>query len=155
MTQAPGLPPWAALLVAVLLVAGALVALIGLIGLIRLRTFYDRVHAPTMGSSMGAGLIALASIICFSAAEGETVRARGSDRHLRHADHPGDLHAPREGRAIPRPLRGFGCAACPIGTGFVAVRRGVRERDRAAATLAGRIAGPAAESAAAARITGV
>lgn len=70
MIQAPNLPPWAGVLVAILLVAGALVALIGSIGLLRLRTFYDRVHAPTMGSSMGVGLVALASMVCFSALEG-------------------------------------------------------------------------------------
>lgn len=70
MIQAPALPPWAALLVAILLVGGALVALIGSIGLLRLKSFYERVHAPTMGSSLGVGLVSLASMVCFSALEG-------------------------------------------------------------------------------------
>jgi len=66
MIQAPNLPLWAAILVGILVIAGALVALIGSIGLIRMRSFYERVHPPTLGSSMGVALIALASIICFS-----------------------------------------------------------------------------------------
>lgn len=71
MIQAPDLPTWAAILVGALLIAGALVALIGSIGLVRLQTFYDRVHPPTLGSSMGVALVALASVICFSALQGK------------------------------------------------------------------------------------
>jgi len=66
MIQAPDLPPWAALIVAFLVVAGAIFALIGSLGLVRMKSFYERVHPPTMGSSLGVALIALASIICFS-----------------------------------------------------------------------------------------
>jgi multicomponent K+:H+ antiporter subunit G len=66
MIQAPDLPPWAALIVALLVLAGASFALIGSIGLVRMKSFYERVHPPTMGSSLGVALIALASIICFS-----------------------------------------------------------------------------------------
>jgi multicomponent K+:H+ antiporter subunit G len=40
--------------------------LLGSIGLIRLKSFYDRVHAPTLGTSFGTLLICLASIVCFS-----------------------------------------------------------------------------------------
>lgn len=60
------LPPWAAALTAVLLVAGATVALVGSLGLLRLGTFYERVHAPTLGATLGTVFIALASVICFS-----------------------------------------------------------------------------------------
>ena len=66
MIQAPDLPPWAALIVALLILAGASFALIGSIGLVLMKSFYERVHPPTMGSSLGVALIALASIICFS-----------------------------------------------------------------------------------------
>lgn len=66
MTQAPDLPPWAAIMVGGLVIAGALMALIGSLGLVRMRTFYDRVHPPTIGSSSAVVLIALASVICFS-----------------------------------------------------------------------------------------
>lgn len=66
MIQAPDLPAWAAFVVSVLCVAGAAVTLVGALGLIRLRSFYERVHAPTLGTTMGTCLIALASITCFS-----------------------------------------------------------------------------------------
>ncbi|KFG89975.1 putative monovalent cation/H+ antiporter subunit G [Sphingobium herbicidovorans NBRC 16415] len=66
MIQAPDLPGWAAALVALLLLSGALAALVGSIGLLRMRSFYDRVHPPTLGSTLGMALIVLASIICFS-----------------------------------------------------------------------------------------
>lgn len=52
------------------MIAGPLVALLKAIGLLRMTSFYERVHPPTMGSSMGVGLIALASIICFSVLRG-------------------------------------------------------------------------------------
>ena len=60
------LPSWVALLVAVLSLAGALLTLIGSIGLVRLRTFYERLHPPTMGSTMGIGLVLVASMLLFS-----------------------------------------------------------------------------------------
>lgn len=66
MIQAPDLPAWAALTVALLLLGGAAVTLIGSLGLLRLKTFYDRVHPPTLGSSLGMALTVLASIVCFS-----------------------------------------------------------------------------------------
>ncbi len=66
MIQAPDLPLWAALIVGLLVLAGAGITLIGSLGLLRLNSFFDRVHAPTLGSSMGAMLIVLASIVCFS-----------------------------------------------------------------------------------------
>jgi multicomponent K+:H+ antiporter subunit G len=66
MIQAPDLPVWAALLVALLVLGGSAMALIGSIGLLRLRTFYERVHPPTIGSSLGMALVVLASIVCFS-----------------------------------------------------------------------------------------
>ena len=66
MIQAPDLPSWAAALVALLLLVGAGFALIGSIGLLRLKTFYDRVHPPTLGSTLGMALIVLSSIVCFS-----------------------------------------------------------------------------------------
>ena len=66
MIQAPDLPAWAALIVALLVLAGAGFTLIGSIGLLRFRTLYDRVHPPTLGSSAGSALIIVASILCFS-----------------------------------------------------------------------------------------
>src|SRR5689334_21327009 len=63
------LPPAVAVLVAVLVVAGAAFALIGSIGLLRLSTFYERIHPPTMGTTLGLGLVLLASMLLFSALE--------------------------------------------------------------------------------------
>ena len=66
MILVPDLPPWAAILVAILVIGGAGLTLTGSIGLLRVRTFYDRLHPPTMGSSGGTLLIVAASIVCFS-----------------------------------------------------------------------------------------
>lgn len=77
MIQAPELPAWAALIVALLLLAGSAITLIGSIGLLRLKTFYDRIHPPTLGSSLGMALIVLGSIVCFS-----VLRARPSVHEL-------------------------------------------------------------------------
>lgn len=66
MTQAPDLPAWAALLVAFLILLGAGVTLVGSLGLLRLKSFYERVHAPTLGTTLGMGSIILGSIVCFS-----------------------------------------------------------------------------------------
>ncbi len=66
MIQAPDLPAWAALLVALFVLAGAAFALIGSLGLLRLGSFYDRVHSPTLGTTFGVVLIILGSMLCFS-----------------------------------------------------------------------------------------
>lgn len=60
------IPLWAAILIAVLVVGGALFTLIGAYGLMRFRGFYPRVHAPTLGTSLGMVGIAFASILYFS-----------------------------------------------------------------------------------------
>lgn len=67
MSEAAELPAWAALLTAILVLVGAAVALIGSIGLLRLGSFYERVHAPTLGTTLGTGCILMASMIYFSA----------------------------------------------------------------------------------------
>ena len=66
MMLAPDLPLWAAVLVSLFIVAGAAITLTGAIGLVRLKTFYQRVHAPTLGATMGTALILLGSVVCFS-----------------------------------------------------------------------------------------
>ncbi|MGH6951069.1 MAG: monovalent cation/H(+) antiporter subunit G [Vitreimonas sp.] len=66
MIEAPELPLWAAILTALLVVAGAAFTLIGAVGLTRLNVFYQRVHAPTLGATLGATLILLGSMLCFS-----------------------------------------------------------------------------------------
>jgi multicomponent K+:H+ antiporter subunit G len=66
MTPAELLPAWAALLVALLVLIGGGLALTGAIGALKLATFFERIHAPTLGTSWGTGAIVLASILCFS-----------------------------------------------------------------------------------------
>lgn len=73
MIHASNLPLWVALLVAVFLVAGSGLTLIGAIGAVRLKSFYERVHAPTLGTTWGAGGILIASMIFFSVAEARPV----------------------------------------------------------------------------------
>jgi multicomponent K+:H+ antiporter subunit G len=63
------LPPVVAVLVAVLVVLGAALALLGSVGLLRMRTFYERVHPPTMGTTLGVGCTAAGWVLLFSAAE--------------------------------------------------------------------------------------
>lgn len=60
------LPLWLSILVSVFVVLGALLTMAGCFGLVRLKNFYLRIHAPTMGTSMGGGLILLASAIYFT-----------------------------------------------------------------------------------------
>lgn len=73
MTYALELPEPIALLVALLVLLGASLALIGSFGLLRLSTFYDRVHAPTLGTTLGTGCVLIASMLLFTALESRPV----------------------------------------------------------------------------------
>jgi multicomponent K+:H+ antiporter subunit G len=70
---ASDIPVVAAVAVALFLLLGAALALIGAIGFLRLPTFYERLHAPTLGTSWGVGGIMLASMIYFSVASSRLV----------------------------------------------------------------------------------
>jgi multicomponent K+:H+ antiporter subunit G len=61
------LPAWVAFPAAVLLICGGLLALIGSLGLLRMRSFYARMHPPTMGATLGTGCVLLASMLVSSA----------------------------------------------------------------------------------------
>jgi len=67
MNEGMDAPSLATILTATLLIAGAAVTLIGSFGLLRLRGFYQRVHAPTLGTTLGTIFITTASMIYFSA----------------------------------------------------------------------------------------
>jgi multicomponent K+:H+ antiporter subunit G len=67
------IPAWAALLAALLLALGATIVLIGALGLVRLRTFYQRIHGPAITITLGAGGILLASMVVFTAAQSRPV----------------------------------------------------------------------------------
>lgn len=60
------LPPLVAALAGLLVLLGAALALVGSIGLLRLRTFYERIHPPTLGTTLGLGCVLLASMLVFS-----------------------------------------------------------------------------------------
>ena len=66
MNAASDLPVWAAVLIGLFVVTGAFVTLVGCFGLMRLNSFYFRIHAPTLGTSAGALLILLGSVLYFS-----------------------------------------------------------------------------------------
>ena len=67
------IPAWAALPVALLLVLGASIVLIGALGLLRLPTFYQRIHGPAVTVTLGAGCLLLASMLYFTAAQSRPV----------------------------------------------------------------------------------
>lgn len=73
MTHASEIPVWAAVLVAFFLLLGSGLTLTGAIGLLRLKSFYERMHAPTLGTTCGAGGILIASMIYFSALQARPV----------------------------------------------------------------------------------
>ena len=131
-------PLWAAIPVAAFLLVGAGLTLIGSFGLLRLPSFYDRIHAPTLGTSWGTAGIVLASMIFFSVVGGRPVlhelligvfvtvttpvtlmllgraavfrdRSRGPARGAAAA--PGDRRGAAGRRALTSRLQGVGIAA--------------------------------------------
>lgn len=73
MTGAENLPAWAAVPVIFLLVLGGSVALIGALGLMRLPSFYQRIHGPAITVTLGTGCILIASMIHFTALQSRLV----------------------------------------------------------------------------------
>ena len=67
MSHLDRLPPALALLVAGFVALGTILTLLGTVGLVRLPTFYERLHAPTLGTSWGAAGILIGSMLMFSA----------------------------------------------------------------------------------------
>jgi multicomponent K+:H+ antiporter subunit G len=54
------------LLLSALILIGAGFTLIGSLGLLRLRDFYSRLHAPTKATTLGVGSLLIASAVFFS-----------------------------------------------------------------------------------------
>lgn len=73
MSGIAALPAWAALIVSLLLILGASIVLIGALGLLRLRTFYQRIHGPAITITLGAGCILLASMAYFTVTQARLV----------------------------------------------------------------------------------
>ena len=66
-------PAWVQWVVAILLLAGSSLALIGTVGLMRLSNFFQRIHAPTLGNTMGTWCTVAASMLFFSHLTGRPV----------------------------------------------------------------------------------
>lgn len=60
------LPLWAEAVIAALVLLGAAIAMVGSLGLLRLPTYFERVHAPSIIATMGCWCIMHASILYFS-----------------------------------------------------------------------------------------
>jgi multicomponent K+:H+ antiporter subunit G len=58
---------------AVLVLAGALLAFVGSLGLLRMKTFFERVHPPTMGATLGTAFVLAGSMLYFTALESRLV----------------------------------------------------------------------------------
>lgn len=56
-------PVWADVATAILVVLGGVSALVGSVGLLRLRTFFQRVHAPTLAYTSAMWSLTLATIL--------------------------------------------------------------------------------------------
>ena len=65
-TLAPLLPLWAEITVAALVLMGALVALLGSFGLLWLRSFFERVHAPAIIATLGCWCVMYGALLYFS-----------------------------------------------------------------------------------------
>ena len=64
------LSPLATVLVSAFLLLGAGFTLVGAVGLLRLQSFYTRLHAPTLGTTLGTAFVCAASFLYFSLAGG-------------------------------------------------------------------------------------
>lgn len=73
MSNVAEIPTLAVFFTAAFLLLGSALTLMGSLGLLRLHSFYERVHAPTLGTTLGVGCIAMSSIIYFSALAGQLV----------------------------------------------------------------------------------
>ena len=69
--EVSALPLWLQMVVAALVLLGAALALLGSLGLLRLRTFFERVHTPSIIATMGCWCIMHATVLYFSVASGE------------------------------------------------------------------------------------
>jgi len=73
MSGVEDLPGWAAVIVSLLLILGASIVLIGALGLLRLRTFYQRMHGPAITITLGAGCLLIASMVFFTVGQSRLV----------------------------------------------------------------------------------
>jgi multicomponent K+:H+ antiporter subunit G len=60
------LPLWGEIIVSVLLVVGAVFALVGSWGLAKLSDFFKRLHGPSKATTLGVGCVLAASALAFA-----------------------------------------------------------------------------------------
>ena len=60
------LPLWLDISVSLLVLAGAVIALLGSLGLLRLKTYFERVHAPAIIATMACWCVMHATLLYFS-----------------------------------------------------------------------------------------
>jgi len=66
----PPLPLWLDIAISAAVLCGAVIAFIGSLGLLRLKTYFERVHAPSIIATMGCWCIMHASLAYFSVQQG-------------------------------------------------------------------------------------
>jgi multicomponent K+:H+ antiporter subunit G len=67
--MSPGMPVWAELIIAALLVLSGVFVLISAAGLVLLKHFFVRMHPPALAYTLGTWCVALASVLYFSLLE--------------------------------------------------------------------------------------
>lgn len=65
------LPLWVEIVVAALVLAGAALALLSSFGLLRLSTFFERVHMPAIIATLGCWCVTWGTVLFFSVQQGE------------------------------------------------------------------------------------
>ena len=61
------MPLWVTIPGTLLLICGGLLAVVGSFGLVRLPTFFARMHGPSLGNTIGAGCLLISSMLTSSA----------------------------------------------------------------------------------------
>lgn len=62
-------PQWVDITVSVLVLCGAAIAFTGSLGLLRLKSYFERVHAPSIIATMGCWCIMHATVLYFTATD--------------------------------------------------------------------------------------
>ena len=69
------LPLWLDIAISALVLCGAGIAFVGSLGLLRLKTYFERVHAPSIIATMGCWCIMHATLVYFSVTVGLALHA--------------------------------------------------------------------------------
>ncbi|HLT28534.1 MAG TPA: monovalent cation/H(+) antiporter subunit G [Myxococcaceae bacterium] len=67
------LPFWGEVLIAIFVLTGATFSFIGALGLVRLKSFYARIHPPTLTTTIGVWALGIATALQSSLVEGRPV----------------------------------------------------------------------------------